>query len=53
MSSGFEEMRLRDVAIGLQAELTEANYQREKLSRQMLSCATRFKIWAIACEWQR
>ena len=25
-----EEMRLRDVAIGLQAELTEAIYQREK-----------------------
>ncbi len=26
-----EELRLRDVAIGLQAELTEANYQREKV----------------------
>jgi hypothetical protein len=26
-----EELRLRDVAIGLQAELTEANYHREKV----------------------
>jgi len=26
-----EEMRLRDVAIGLQAELVEANFQREKV----------------------
>jgi hypothetical protein len=26
-----EEMRLRDVAIGLQAELNESNYQREKV----------------------
>jgi len=26
-----EEMRLRDVAIGLRAELTETNYQREKV----------------------
>jgi len=26
-----EEMRLSDIAIGLQAELTEANFQREKV----------------------
>ena len=31
MPTSPEEMRLRDVAIGLQAELTEANYQREKV----------------------
>ena len=30
MSTSPEEMRLRDVAIGLRAELVEANYQREK-----------------------
>ena len=30
MPINSEEMRLRDVAIGLKAELTEANYQREK-----------------------
>jgi uncharacterized protein (DUF4213/DUF364 family) len=30
MATTPEEMRLRDVAIGLQAELVEANYQREK-----------------------
>lgn len=30
MSITSEEMRLRDVAIGLKAELTEAIYQREK-----------------------
>lgn len=30
MVSNPEEMRLRDVAIGLKAELTEAIYQREK-----------------------
>jgi hypothetical protein len=31
MPTSPEEMRLRDIAIGLQAELTEANYQREKV----------------------
>ena len=31
MPTSPEEMRLRDVAIGLRAELTEANYQREKV----------------------
>lgn len=31
MPTSHEEMRLRDVAIGLQAELTETNYQREKV----------------------
>ena len=31
MSVTSEEMRLRDVAIGLKAELTEAIYQREKV----------------------
>ena len=31
MSVTPQEMRLRDVAIGLQAELDEANYHREKL----------------------
>ena len=31
MPTSPEEMRLRDVAIGLQVELTEANYQREKV----------------------
>ena len=30
MSTSPEEMRLRDVAIGLQAELVESNHQREK-----------------------
>ena len=30
MSTSPEEMRLRDVAIGLRAELVEANHQREK-----------------------
>ena len=30
MPTNSEEMRLRDVAIGLRAELVEANYQREK-----------------------
>ena len=30
MPTSHEEMRLRDVAIGLKAELTEAVYQREK-----------------------
>jgi septal ring factor EnvC (AmiA/AmiB activator) len=30
MSISPEEMRLRDVAIGLRAELVEANHQREK-----------------------
>ena len=31
MPNSPEEMRLRDVATGLQAELTEANHQREKV----------------------
>jgi len=31
MPTSPEEMRLRDVAIGLQAELTEANYQLQKV----------------------
>ena len=31
MPNSPEEVRLRDVAIGLQVELTEANYQREKV----------------------
>jgi hypothetical protein len=31
MSTSPEELRLRDVAIGLQAELTEVNYQLEKV----------------------
>jgi len=31
MPTSPEEMRLCDVAIGLQAELSEANYQREKV----------------------
>jgi len=31
MPTSPEEMRLRDVAIGLQAELIEANYQLEKV----------------------
>jgi hypothetical protein len=31
MPTSPEEMRLRDVAIGLQVELTQANYQREKV----------------------
>ena len=31
MPTSPEEMRLRDITIGLQAELTEANYQREKV----------------------
>jgi len=31
MSTSPEEMHMRDVAIGLQAELSEANYQREKV----------------------
>ena len=31
MPTSPEEMRLRDVAIGLRAELVEANYQRAKL----------------------
>ena len=31
MPNTTEEMRLRDIAIGLQAELNEAVYQREKL----------------------
>jgi hypothetical protein len=31
MPSSPEEMRLRDIAIGLQAELVEANFQREKV----------------------
>ena len=30
MSTSPEEMRLRDVAIGLRAELVEANHQQEK-----------------------
>ena len=30
MSTSPEEMRLRDVAIGLRAELAETNHQREK-----------------------
>lgn len=30
MSTSLEELRLRDVAIGLRAELIEANHQREK-----------------------
>ena len=31
MTNTSEEMRLRDIAIGLQAELNEAVYQREKV----------------------
>ncbi len=31
MPTSPEEMRLRDVAIGLRAELVEASYQREKV----------------------
>ena len=31
MSTSPEEMHMRDVAIGLQAELTEVNYQLEKV----------------------
>ena len=31
MPNTTEEMRLRDIAIGLQAELNEAVYQREKV----------------------
>ena len=31
MPTSPEEMRLRDVAIGLQAELVEANFQQEKV----------------------
>ena len=31
MPNTTEEMRLRDIAIGLQAELNEAVYQREKI----------------------
>jgi hypothetical protein len=31
MSASPEEMHLRDIAIGLQAEITEAYYQREKV----------------------
>jgi hypothetical protein len=31
MPTSPEEMRLVDIAIGLQAELTEANFQREKV----------------------
>jgi hypothetical protein len=31
MPTSPEEMRLRDVAIGLRAELAEANFQREKV----------------------
>jgi phage shock protein A len=31
MPTSPEEMRLRDVAIGLRAELTEAHHQREKV----------------------
>ena len=31
MPNTAEEMRLRDIAIGLQAELNEAVYQREKI----------------------
>ena len=40
MSISPEEMRLRDVAIGLRAELVEANHQREKteiLNAQLLN----------------
>jgi hypothetical protein len=40
MSISPEEMRLRDVAIGLRAELVEANYRREKtelLNAQLLN----------------
>ena len=40
MSTSPEEMRLRDVAIGLRAELVEANHQREKtelLNAQLLN----------------
>jgi hypothetical protein len=32
MPTSPEEMRLRDVAIGLRAELTEAHHQREKVN---------------------
>ena len=39
-----EEMRLRDVVIGLPAELVEANHQREKLISRIHSSATKFKI---------
>ena len=31
MPISSEEMHLRDIAIGLQAELTESNYQRQKV----------------------
>ena len=42
MSTSPEEMRLRDVAIGLRAELVEANHQREKT--ELLSAQLRNEI---------
>jgi hypothetical protein len=52
-----EEMRLRDVAIGLKAELTEAVYQREKvelanaeLRNEILDLNNRLRIEQLAQE---
>ena len=42
MSTSPEEMRLRDVATGLRAELVEANHQREKT--ELLSTQLRSEI---------
>ena len=42
MSTSPEETRLRDVAIGLRAELVEANHQREKT--ELLSTQLRNEI---------
>ena len=51
-----EEMRLRDVVIGLRAELTEANYQREKvellnveLRRELQDLNYRLHVADVAC----
>ncbi len=57
MSITSEEMRLRDVAIGLKAELTEAVYQREKvelanaeLRNEILDLNNRLRIEQLAQE---
>ena len=45
MPTSPEEMRLRDVAIGLRAELVEANHQREKT--ELLNAHLRHEIQDI------
>ena len=57
MTNTSEEMRLRDIAIGLQAELNEAVYQREKvellnaeLHNEILDLRDRLRLEEVAQE---